>query len=238
MSPRSLRVTAAWLIAGDTALVAFYVAYTQAGAFHWFVHGLFNLNGEANLPAWYTSAQLLLAAVPFFVTAFAVRPDPAAPRWLFALGGAGLVFLSADEIVGFHESVTALLRPVSFMPRFGGDHGMWVPVYLGVIGIVVLMTARPLLRVWRAAPRGSAILLAGALVFVTGAVGLEVLSYGGLRANGPSGRTYMLFVAAEEGLELLGASFMLMGSVVLNASLAPSLAAVLSGSGEAVGARV
>jgi hypothetical protein len=211
------------LIAGDIALVALYVAYTQAGAFHWFVHGLFNLDGEANVPAWYTSAQLLLAAVPFLVTAIAIRPDPAAPRWLFALGGAGLVFLSADEIVGFHESVTALLRPVSFMPRFSGDHGIWVPVYLAVIGIAVLVTVRPLVRVWRAAPRGSAILTAGALLFVTGAVGLEVLSYGTVRADGSSSGIYMLLVAAEEGFEMIGASVMLIGSVLLNVALNPSL---------------
>jgi hypothetical protein len=36
----------------------------------------------------------------------------------------------------------------------------------------------------------------------------------------------MLFVAVEEGLELLGASLMLIGSVVLNAALNPALRAL------------
>jgi hypothetical protein len=226
MSRRTVGLAAACLIAGDIALVVFYVAYTQAGAFHWFVHGMFNLDGEANVPAWYTSAQLLLAAVPFLLTSLSSASAEAAPRWLLALGGAGLLFLSADEMVGFHEAVTALLRPVSFMPRFSGGHGMWVPVYLAVIALVALVTTRPCARVRRAEPRGSAILAAGALVFVTGAVGVEILSYGEVRADGPASRIYMLFVAVEEGLELLGASLMLIGSVVLNAALNPALRAL------------
>lgn len=69
------RRTAAAILAGDAALVALYVGYTQTASFHWFVHLLFNLNGEANIPAWYTSAQLLLAGTLFVLVAISRTED-------------------------------------------------------------------------------------------------------------------------------------------------------------------
>lgn len=215
------RRTAVAILAGDAALVALYVAYTQTASFHWFVHLLFNLDGEANVPAWYTSAQLLLAGTLFVLVAVSRTEDRVVAPWFAALAGAGLIFLSADEVVGVHENVTALLQPVAFMPRFNDGHGMWIPVYLAIIGIAALATMRSWLAVWRAERRGSIVLAAGVALFLAGAVGIEIISYGGVRDAGPTDPRYTLLVAAEEGLELLGASLMLFGSAIIARTIGP-----------------
>jgi hypothetical protein len=221
----SARAAALGLLAGDIALVAIYVAYTQAGAFHWFVHGLFNLDGEANLPAWYTSMQLLLATLPFLLTSLAVGRDAAAPRWLGALAAAGLTFVSADEIVGFHESITALLHPVGFIPRLGGGHGLWVPIYLGILGVTLPLAARACLCVWRAAPdRDPAGRRTGLRCGRGHSRGRQLRQPESERAGRS---THMLSVAAGEGLELIGATILRIGSTLPNAELNPSLSAFL-----------
>jgi hypothetical protein len=221
LTRHAARLVAGTLLLGDIALVGFYVAYTQTGSFHWLLHALFNLDGEANIPAWYTSVQLMLAGVLFLMATLSDTMDRTVSRGYAALVGFGFILLSADEIVGLHESLTALLRPIDVLPRFSGDHGIWIPIYLAVIAAVALITMRQGLAVCRTHRRGCAILAAGAIVFLTGAVGLEIVSYGDLRANGPTDRLYMLLVAAEEGLELLGASVMLIGSAIVTSAIDP-----------------
>lgn len=215
MSEALIRRLRAWLTAGDLALVAAYVAYMAAGVDSVTVRRMLDLNGEGTIPAWYTSAQLLLAGMAF-LHASANGPrgsGRATPPFLAALG-AGFCFLSADEVVGIHETITVLLRSSAWAPRFGGDHGIWIPLYVAIGVVFVAATARQWLRLRASDPRGTAWLVAGALVFLAGAAGVEILGYGD--GGGVVRRAwYTLQVSSEEGLELLGATAMLVGALLL-----------------------
>ena len=76
----------------------------------------------------------------------------------------------------------------------------------------ILLTAKSWRRLWQHERRGTAMAAIGALLFLTGGVGLEIVSYGDLREQVDQHHLYVLEVAAEEALEMFGASVMLLGS--------------------------
>jgi hypothetical protein len=130
--------------------------------------------------------------------------------------GAGFCFLSMDEAAGIHEKIGTVFGSIEALPRFSGDHGVWIPIYLTAGGVVVGVTARHWITLARSHRKGTFWLAGGACVFVFGAVVLEIVGYGSLREI-ENRRLYTLLVAAEEGMELLGATAMLVGSVTIAA---------------------
>ncbi|MBA3231981.1 MAG: hypothetical protein H0T05_04105 [Acidobacteria bacterium] len=84
-----------------------------------------------------------------------------------------------------------------------------------VLGLLILAAIlRPLRTLWIHRPREARIGLAGAGVFVAGAVVLEIISYLYFRADLTS-VNYKLLVAGEEFLEMAGVSIILYGSLLL-----------------------
>ncbi|MEZ4416353.1 MAG: hypothetical protein R3E10_11465 [Gemmatimonadota bacterium] len=209
MTQRPMLALAA-LITGDVLLVLIHLLVFSRDEPSQLLSALFGLDREANLPTWYSSTQLLLAGVCLLWAGTRANRTEGRPSRLLLLAGATFVFLSADEASSIHESITYVLRRFDELPRFQGDHGMWIPLY-GMLGAVGLLAGRPLLGwIAREHRRAGGYLLAGALSFCGGAVVLEIISYGWLRTH-EAARLYSLEVAAEEGLELLGASLLLFG---------------------------
>ncbi len=212
MMPNDLRHLRNGLIA---ATCFFVVVYLLDGWLHQpigVIHALFDLNAESTFPAWYTSSQLLLAGVLYLLAANHSRLGTNIASWrLLLLFGLLLVFLSADEAAQIHERVTSVLRPFESLPRFSGGHGMWIPVYLSGGVLLLLLTGRFWKELWRYERRGTGLCALGAVLFLAGAVGLEALSYGDLREEAYR-YLYLLEIAAEEGLEMFGATAILLGS--------------------------
>lgn len=220
MDDRHIKRLGLALLSGDFVLVVIHLTQISTGEIHWLVRTWFDLNAEGTIPAWYTSAQLLLAGVLFLYAAGSRRADEGVRSWFLAALGAGFCFLSADETVRVHENITVVLRDFESLPRFSGDHGMWIPLYVSVgVGFVVATGGhwRRLLTATRTR-LGTIWLIAGALVFVAGAVGIEILSYGELREI-QNRRLYSVAIAAEEGLEMCGATAMLVGAAILSFAL-------------------
>lgn len=211
--PSVLRLALALAIA-DALFVGAYLAYVAMDGSSLAMRRLLDLDAEYTLAAWFTSGQLLLIGVLLLATAVAERHGRRiVPPWFLALVGLAFVFLSADEATGIHETATLVLWRYSALPRFSGNHGMWIPIYLAIGACGLGLTVRHWLRLWRGSRRAAVWLYAGAAVFLTGAVGLEILSYG-LR-DPVMRRLYTLEVAMEEGMELAGASMMLVGAFLL-----------------------
>ena len=189
------------LAAGAGLLVALGVA----GGYLRLVHGeelrqavwLFDLGSERTFATWYASTLLLLSAALLAVLAAVCRRTGRAReavRW----GGLALVFalLSADEVAGAHEW-TAHVTPSGR----GLFYYSWVffgLAFVAVLGVVYLPF------VLRQVRRFRALLLVAALLFVGGALGVEMLN-GWLNDNHPDAHlAYMLMTALEESLELAG----------------------------------
>lgn len=205
------------LVTGNVALVAVYVLDIVLDQPNWTVHVLFNLDGEGTIPAWYSSAQLLIAGW-LFAVAPSADPPLSIPRAFLALVAIGFSFLSMDEIVGVHESITRSFRDVEALPRFSGNHGIWIPFYLGVGGLFAVATAGYWLRLWRIERRGMVMFGTGIALLLGGAVGVEAASYEEWRGL-VHRRPYLWTVGVEEFLEMCGASCLLAAALKINQAL-------------------
>jgi len=213
-----MTVSAAAVGTGLAAIVAFLAAMHVAvmtakfGFGHDHLLGLtraFDLNLEANVPTWYSSAAFLLTAAAVGIVAIATRQlhAPFARHWtLLALI---FVYLSLDEVSRFHEHWGALLeRPLAWMRRADTVGGIFRNLWVIPAGLVALVVGLSYLRFLGHLPRKTrTIFLASGTLFVAGAVGMEMvgahLSATGLRSSAQ----FAVLVTVEEVLE--------MGSIVL-----------------------
>ncbi|MFP4091011.1 MAG: hypothetical protein ACLFT3_11955 [Cyclobacteriaceae bacterium] len=132
--------------------------------------------------------------------------DSKLPSSFFYFLSVLFVFLSADEGAAIHEKISALARrlELSWM-LFNGKNGAWIMVY-GLIGMIILGFIFPYFRIaWKYHPTASKLAVLSGFIFLTGAVGFELLSYFYLR-DGANPLFYKLEVMFEEFFEMSGIS--------------------------------
>lgn len=166
---------------------------------------LFDVDGIANLPAWFSSMQLFTIGVVFLCFRTIMGKCPGSG--LFMVLGIGFVFLSMDEAVVIHETITCPLKHVSWIPRFKGDQGIWITVY-GLVWIwLIIAFKKSILLASRNFPRPALIFISGAGLFLLGGVVLQVGNYYHLFES-----FYPLGPMLEAGAKMFGGSFMLLGA--------------------------
>lgn len=183
------------------SLVITTYSYLTSGTGLEAVHRLLELGTEANLPTFWSTFNLLVAALLLLVIAGSQRAARA-PRWQlwFVLAG-GLALMAVDEAAGLHENAslfqgyTGALVPVL-------QHNAWV-LYGAIVAVVVGVAMIPLLA---SLPRDTQLrfLLAG-FVFLGGALGLEAAAGAVLYSWVEARDDIELFLRQfEEGAEMLG----------------------------------
>jgi hypothetical protein len=168
------------LVAVHTAL---YSYNEYIGEVPWLILQLFDLDEENNLPTWWSGFLLLNVAFFVFIVASANR-DKTRPYW-FAIA-AGFLILAIDEVAGLHESLNSAIVP------------SWA-LFGGVLVAVVALAFIPfLLSLQR---RLALMFVVAGVIYVAGAIIVELLS----EELDADSFAYVLAVALEEGLEMLGA---------------------------------
>lgn len=185
-------------------IAKFFFGYSHL----WGLSRLFDVNGENNIPTWYSSTTLLLCALLLWVIAEVKHHH--GDRYTRHWKGLSIIFmlLSLDETASLHD----LLNPLGTAVNASGFFlFIWV-----VPGIIFVLSV--LLFYWRflmnlPAKTRYLILLSG-VIYVFGAIGLEMI--GGnyfdqfvqddlaAYASGWDGMTMALFLAVEELLEMMG----------------------------------
>jgi len=231
MSKLSLTRLAVLLYSVDALLVAAFVAGMFGMVTNPIARQLFDLDAESSFPAWFSSSQLLAAGIVFLARSF-IDPNGSIGRIFFLLWAMAFLFLSADEAIGLHEKITLVFRDVEFLPRFSGNHGIWIPLYALAGSIFIAGTAKSSLRLWRSGNTGIVIMFIGIAIFVCGAVLVEIVSYGNLREI-VNHRNYLIQVVVEESLELVGISTILVGAIkACFGETSPAVAALLASQAE------
>ena len=209
----AIRRIAVCLFATDAILVAAYLLATFLAWPGIRAYQLLNLDAEASLAAWASSSQLMICAVLFGLIANR-EPLGIATRWTFFCVAFGFLFLSADEAAAIHEKLTVIAQSAGFEISAFDGHGAWIPLYIG-LGLGFLLATRSVWRsIWYEQRRSALLLILGCGIFFSGAVVMEIASYGVLRDAGMES-LYGLQVAVEEAFELCGVSTLLIGSIRL-----------------------
>jgi hypothetical protein len=181
-----LSVIAAVLLLIHIGLTVYHYTVSELP---WMIRQLFDVDEENNIPTWYSSINLLLAAG--FTLLLARRKqaekDPWAAYWLFL--AYGFLLLSLDEMAGLHESFNSVTETA------------WA-----VYAIVpVLLVAGVYLRFLFHLPTPTAVLfMLSGVIFVGGAVGVELYTEPYLENDELDTLAYNLWTPLEEGMEMYG----------------------------------
>ncbi|WP_326554073.1 hypothetical protein [Micromonospora sp. NBC_01813] len=171
--------------------------------FDWFL-AFVDVDLEGNLPSWFSTALLLsTAAVLWHAGASqARRRGPYARHW--KLLAVIFAFLSLDEAAQVHEAGNALGDTVEMA---GAVDRSWVLLAMPLTVVFALaylgfLRHLPTRTRWLVAVAGT--------VFVVGAVGMELAgAWLGIAHEGAASLGYLLVVAGEETMEMVGVSIFL-----------------------------
>lgn len=179
---------------------------------------LFDVNGELNLPAFY-SAVLLLGCSVLLAVITAIKVEDKA-RYIKHWCGLTAIFffLALDEIISLHERTIAPLRTALQARSF--LYSTWVVLGAGFVSLILLIYFKFLLHLL---PQTRRIFLLAAGLYIGGALGVELIHGHYLDFYGRD-LIYALIAAVEELLEMLGIITFLYGLMSYIRSLRQTLA--------------
>lgn len=160
---------------------------------------VFQLDGEHNLPTWFSSSMLFVCGILLGMVAFTKRVEGA--RYAAHWSGLSIIFLfmSLDEAIMIHEKwykpLEALLGSGDFFYQ-----GWIIPAVLFVFAFALTY-----LRFLAHLPtRTRRVFIVAGFLYVVGALGMEIVSGGYMVRHGRENMTYQMLASAEEILEMLG----------------------------------
>jgi hypothetical protein len=180
----------------------------------------FDLDDERNFTAMFSTFQF--AWIAGAIVSFLLVPGMIIKslRLLALTAVAGFIFLGIDEYEQVHERLSVLLVPFEWLPRLKDNVGAWIPVY-AIIGALLLFLFRKTIalaaRLYR---KPSTLFIAGLALVFLGSVGCEIIAFEFLAQN-RADPLYPFAVAAEEFLEMSGASLMLFAVLTFGAAEFP-----------------
>jgi hypothetical protein len=209
LSPRKLALILVVIVTGLLlgGVATQYIKYVYGYDSQLGLVRLFNLGGENNLPAWYSSVMLLLSSGVLGIIGLHHRREANLYGWHWLALALIFLGLSVDEAASIHERmgdplVHRWLEAIGYL-----DSALLVIgtawVLAGVLFAVIVF-----LLFWRflqdlPLATKALFLIAGAL-YIAGAIGLEAVGGQYLAHHGGNTLTYSMMVAVEEGLEMFG----------------------------------
>jgi hypothetical protein len=160
---------------------------------------LFNLDAENNIPAWFSSVILLTVAFYAYLIAQQDTAHTRKHRKLWLLLAVLFVLLSLDETVSLHETVGSVLEKYSGH-RTGFLRFAWVvpgTAFCAVVGGLFIPFVRGL------APGIRGQVIAAGMIYVSGAVGMEMIG-GAVYSRMGHSALYAALTVLEETLEMCG----------------------------------
>lgn len=156
---------------------------------------------EANLPSFYSSTAILFCAVLLWVIGLQERPRQMPFRYHWIGLAIIFTFLSIDEAIALHEDIGDIMEDLEWVDAKGFLYFAWVVPY----GILLALFTVSYLKFVLALPRQTMILfLSAGVLFISGAVGLEIISAREADLHGTDTVYYSALYTIEELCEMIG----------------------------------
>lgn len=155
----------------------------------WVIRQLFDVDEENNIPTWFSSANLMLTAA--LTLMLATEKWRQRDRWRchWMLLGLGFLLMSMDEMASLHESVNVVTE------------ASWAIYALPLILVLAIVFFRFL---YFLPARTASLFALSGLIFLGGAVGVELYTEPYLENNQLNTLAYNLWTPVEEGMEMFG----------------------------------
>lgn len=155
----------------------------------WLVRELFDLDEEQSFGTWFSVVILLYTGYLLLLHARSVRNSTGRMWVQWQILGIGFCFLSLDEMVGLHETLNSATNISWAIPG-------------GLLAIVIGVLYIPFLR--HLPPHALWTFLLGGLIYVSGAVGVELATEVYAEEGLLDTLEYNLTTVVEEAMEMTG----------------------------------
>ncbi len=155
----------------------------------WVIRQLFDVDEENNIPTWFSSANLMLTAALTLLLAIDKWRHRDRWRYHWMLLGWGFLLLSLDEMAGLHESLNVVTET------------SWAVYALPLALVLVIVFVRFL---YFLPARTASLFVLSGLIFLGGAVGVELYTEPFLYNDELNTLAYNLWTPVEEGMEMFG----------------------------------
>ena len=202
----------------ELILVALYWLDIATGYSFQLLHGLFDLDSEGNIPAWFSSSQLFAVAISYFSCARRKGTESRPSRVLFILAGIAALYVSSDETAQIHERVHAVIgaRYIDWVPPFIVQNFFFVMVFVAVLVSIGQVLSKDLLSLWTHHRRIVILTFVGVAIGLTGGMVVESIGYQ-IPPTHPI--LYRVEVTVEEFMEMFGGSVILLAALQLRRRL-------------------
>lgn len=161
---------------------------------------LFNVDGERNIPTFFTVLLATIDAILLTVIGFASKQREKNDSVFWFALAAGFLFLGYDDAFQVHEKLIPPMRALMGNANMGFFYFGWVIPGIAGVCILALFFLKFLLRL--PANTRNWMLFSGCL-YLGGAIGMELVDGKYVEAHGQN-LMYSVLVTIEEGLELSG----------------------------------
>jgi hypothetical protein len=159
---------------------------------------LIDFDYESNLPSFYSMFAIIICSGVLFMIAHGKRITRQPYSFQWEILAWIFLYLGLDEGLALHEDVGDLME--IFITASGYLYFPWVIPYSILVGILAVFYFRFLLHLPR--PTMVRFIIAGGL-FLTGAVGLEIISANEADTYGTTSITYSVLYTLEELCEMI-----------------------------------
>jgi len=160
---------------------------------------LFDFAIEGNIPTFYSAVAILFCSALLALISYANWQRPDGDRFYWVGLAILFLFLAVDEAVAIHEAVGDYFEQI--FDASGFLYYMWVLPY----GIATIVLGLVFLKFLWNLPRSTrARFIEAGGIFVTGAIGMEMLGAREADLNGTETVLYCVLYTIEELLEMLG----------------------------------
>jgi hypothetical protein len=201
VEPKKLASTLLWIIAILTVIhsVVLFLYFYWEDDYVFGLVDLFDFDIEGNFPTFYSAVAMLLATglLALITHANWNRENGHRIYWLLLTGI--MLFLTFDEATAIHETIGSYFE--EFMDASGFLYFMWVVPYGVAVGLLGLFFLK---FVFALPAQTRNRFIAAGIIFLSGAMGLEVFGAREADLNGTETITYCVLYTFEELLEMLG----------------------------------
>jgi hypothetical protein len=162
---------------------------------------LLNVNGEVNIPTFFSVLLLLTCSSLLGFVAYLKKTQRADYSLHWLILSLGFLFMAADEFMGFHERLNELTDQQVGLVGSTWLKYSWVIPGLFVITLIGISYVRFLQHL--ASTHRIRFMLAGA-IYCTGIIGVEMLGAHHAALYSSFNFTYSLLSTLEEGMEMMG----------------------------------
>lgn len=161
---------------------------------------LLNVNLEANLPTYFSALVLLGDAILLAFIAYGSK-QIGEKHWHWLGLSAIFVFISLDEMIQIHEQLRAPMEAL-----FNTSGLLYFAWFIPYVAMVIILGIAYFKFMMRMPKKILKLFIIAGVLFVGGAVGMEMI--GGMHAevNGEDNLTYALMYSLEECMEMAGAA--------------------------------